>query len=128
MTSLKLIQNLYNTFQQRDFPAFRKLCAPNIEWVQNPGFPGGATYVGAEAIIDGVFKRNDALWRDFQFELESMNAAGDVVTVIGSYTGKNPSTGEPFRASVAHIYDVADDCVQRFRMFADTHILHQSLS
>ena len=128
MTPLVIIQNLYASFRERDYLTFRKLCSPDIEWVQNPGFPGGATYHGADAIIEGVFERNDALWDDFRFELESMHPAGEVVTVIGHYTGKNSTTNEPFRAPVAHIYDVADGTVQRFRMFADTHTLHQSLA
>ena len=128
MKPLKTIQNLYASFRERDYLTFRKLCSPNIEWVQNPGFPGGATYHGANAIIEGVFERNDALWDDFRFELESMHPAGEVVTVIGHYTGKNSTTNEPFRAPVTHIYDVADGTVQRFRMFADTHTLHQSLA
>jgi ketosteroid isomerase-like protein len=128
MTPLETIQKLYASFGERDFLAFRELCSPSIQWVQNPGFPGGTTYSGADAIIEGVFERNDTLWKDFHFEQESMHEAGDVVTVIGQYVGKNHTTDEPFRASVAHIYDVANGVVQRFRMFADTHTLHQSLS
>jgi ketosteroid isomerase-like protein len=128
MTSLEIIQKLYASFSERDFITFSNLCSPEIQWVQNPGFPGGSTYTGPDAIIEGVFKRNDALWDDFRFEIESMHEAGEVVTVIGHYTGKNTTTNKPFRASVAHIYDVADGTVQRFRMFADTHTLHQSLS
>jgi ketosteroid isomerase-like protein len=128
MTPLQTIQKLYASFGERDFHAFRELCSPTIQWIQNTGFPGGATYDGADAIIEGVFERNDALWKDFRFELESMHEAGNVVTVIGHYAGKNRSTEELFRASVAHIYDIADGAVQRFRMFADTHTLHQSLS
>ena len=128
MTPLETIQKLYAAFSERDFRAFRDLCSPTIQWIQNPGFPGGATYVGADAIIEGVFKRNDAMWQDFRFELESMHEAGDVVVVIGHYTGQSGTSEEPFRASVAHIYDIADGAVQRFRMFADTHTLHQSLS
>jgi hypothetical protein len=128
MKPLQTIQKLYASSGARDFRAFRELCSPTIQWIQNPGFPGGATYEGADAIIEGVFERNDALWKDFRFELESMHEAGDVVTVIGHYAGRNRTTEEPFRASVAHLYDVADGAVQRFRMFADTHTLHQSLT
>lgn len=128
MTPLEIIQNLYASFRERDYLTFRKLCSPHIQWIQNAGFPGGATYQGADAIIEGVFERNDALWDDFRFELESMHQAGEVVTVIGYYTGKNSTTKEPFHASVAHIYDVADGAIQRFRMFADTHTLHKSLA
>jgi ketosteroid isomerase-like protein len=73
MTALEIIQNLYTSFRERDYTTFRKLCSPDIQWVQSPGFPGGATYIGPEAIIEGVFKRNDTLWRDFRFELESMH-------------------------------------------------------
>ena len=128
MTSLEIIQKLYTSFSERDFRTFSTLCSANIQWIQNTGFPGGATYAGADAIIEGVFKRNDILWDDFRFEVESMHEADSVVTVIGYYTGKNSATKEPVRASVAHIYDVGDGVVQRFRMFADTHTLHQSLA
>ena len=61
--------------------------------MQNEGFPGGNTYRGPDAILDGVFKRNDSLWDDFHFEIESMHATEDVVTVIGHYTGKEGRRG-----------------------------------
>ena len=128
MTPLEVIQRLYTAFQHRDDTSFRKLCSPDIEWIQNEGFPGGDTYRGSDAIIDGVFNRNNTLWEDFRFEIESMHAAEDVVTVIGQYTGTSHVSKQPFHAAAVHIYNVDGNGVTKFRQFTDTHILHQFLA
>ena len=128
MSDLELIEQLYAAFGARDDDAFRKLCTPDIEWVQSPGFPGGKTYVGADAVISGVFKRNASLWDDFRFRIGSMHAADGHVFVLGHYTGTGPGNGQPLNAVVTHVYDIADGLVARFRMYADTHTIHQSLT
>jgi len=127
MSDLQLIEQLYEAFGARDDDTFRKLCTPDIEWVQSPGFPGGKTYAGADAVIGGVFERNASLWNDFHFRVGSMHAADGHVFVLGHYTGTGRDTGKPFSAVVAHVYDIADGLVARFRMYADTHTIRSSL-
>ena len=122
-----LIKALYQAFGEEGYATFRNLCTPDIEWVQNVGFPGGATYRGVDAIIAGVFQGNARRWEGFGVEISEILDAGTSVVVVGHYHGHHRESGRSFRAAVAHVYDLRDGRVCRFRMFADTKTLWDSL-
>lgn len=120
MTNLQVIQELYRAFREKDYDAFLDVCTSDIEWIQNDGFPGGATYRGADAVVEGVFKSNDKQWEMFSFRIERYLDAGDSVIVIGAYVARHRQSQKSLQAAAAHIYDLIDGKVCRFRMFADT--------
>jgi uncharacterized protein len=127
MTNLEIIQELYRAFREKDYDAFLHICDPDLEWIQNEGFPQGKTYQGAAAVIEGVFKSNDERWEKFSFHIDQSLEAGDSVIVIGAYIGHNRASNKPLHAAAVHIYDLTDDKVCRFRMFADTKIIWDSM-
>jgi ketosteroid isomerase-like protein len=45
VTNVATVQALYDAFAQRDTVAIRLLFDPQIEWVQNAGFPNGGRNV-----------------------------------------------------------------------------------
>ena len=120
MTNLETVQELYRSFREKDYDSFMNLCTPELEWIQNQGFPQGKIYRGAAAVIEGVFKSNDNRWEKFSFEIDSYLDAGDSVIVIGGYIGRNRQSQKSLQAAATHIYDLANGKVYRFRMFADT--------
>ncbi|KST65551.1 nuclear transport factor 2 family protein [Mastigocoleus testarum] len=120
MSNIEVIQELYRAFREKDYQAFLEICTEDIEWIQNKGFPGGATYQGASEVIEGVFKANDNNWENFAYHIEEFLDAGNSIVVIGSYTGRNRISGNSMSSAAAHIYDLRDGKVCRFRMFADT--------
>ena len=127
MTNLEVIRELYRAFREKDYDAFLHICTPDLEWLQNEGFPQGATYRGAEAVIEGVFKSNDARWEKFSFQIEQYLDAGDSVIVIGAYVGRHRESQKPLRASAAHVYELNCSKVCRFRMFADTKLIWDAM-
>lgn len=127
MTNLEIIQELYGAFREKDYEAFLHICTPDLEWIQNEGFPQGATYRGATSVVEGVFKSNDERWEKFSFRVDQYLDAGDSVIVIGAYVGCNRQTQKPLRAAAAHVYDLVDGKVCRFRMFADTKVIWNSM-
>jgi uncharacterized protein len=127
MTNLEVIQELYRAFREKDYNAFFNICAPDLEWIQNEGFPQGATYQGAEAVIEGVFKANDARWEKFSFQIEQYLDAGNSVIVIGAYVGQHRKSQKSLHASAAHVYDLVNGKVYRFRMFADTKRIWEAM-
>ena len=128
MNNIETIQELYRAFRDRDYEAFSRISAEDIEWVQNEGFPGGATHKGASEVIKGVFQANNNNWEDFSYQIEEFLDAGNTIIVTGCYTGRNRISGKLMSAAAAHIYDLRDGKVYRFRMFADTKIIWDAMS
>ncbi|MGK7950408.1 MAG: nuclear transport factor 2 family protein [Xenococcaceae cyanobacterium] len=128
MNNIEIIQELYRAFRDRDYEAFMGISAEDIEWIQNEGFPDGTTHKGTSEIIKGVFQANNNNWEDFAYQIEEFLDAGNTVIVTGRYTGRNRISGKLMSAAAAHIYDLRDGKVYRFRMFADTKIIWDAMS
>lgn len=126
MDNIETIQELYRAFREKDDEAFLSVCANDLEWIQNDGFPGGATYRGATEVIEGVFKANTNNWKDFAYRIDSFLDAGSSVIVTGRYTGKHRTSGKSMNAAAAHLYDLREGKVCRFQMFADTKTIWDS--
>ena len=126
-TNLELIRELYRAFREKDDDAFRAVAAPDIEWIQNRGFPNGAVRRGADAVIEGVFEGNRHEWEGFSYAIEEMLDAGSSVLVIGRYEGVHRRSRKAMKAAAAHLYDIKDGRVTRFRMFADTKTIWDAM-
>jgi len=127
MTNLEIVQELYRAFCEKNYDAFLNICTPDLEWIQNEGFPKGTTYQGAASVIEGVFKSNDDRWEKFSFHIDQYLDAGNSVVVIGAYVGRNRQSKKLLHAVATHIYDLVDGKVYRFRMFADTKTIWDSM-
>ncbi len=127
MTSIETIQALYGAYRSQDYDTFRALCTPDIAWIQSEGFPGGATWVGADAIIKGVFEGNTGRWEGFGFDIEQYLDAGSSVTVVGTYRGTHRISGRSFQAATVHLFELQEGRVSRFRQFTDTKVICDAL-
>jgi uncharacterized protein len=127
MTNIEIVQELYRSFSSKNYDAFRAICSPDLEWIQMQGFPGGATWHGPQAVIDGVFRGNDGRWEGFGFDIAQYLDAGSSVVVVGTYRGTHRISGRSFSASTVHICDIAEGRVIRFRQFTDTKLICDAL-
>ncbi|MEM1392854.1 MAG: nuclear transport factor 2 family protein [Cyanobacteria bacterium P01_H01_bin.150] len=128
MTNIKVIKEIYRTFQEKDYDAFKEICSPDLEWIQNPGFPNGSTDYGAEVVIENVFKSFNNNWESWKFEIEEYLDTANSVIVIGFYEGVGKRTRKSFRSNAAHVYDFVDGKVIKFRQFADTLVIWDSIA
>ena len=128
MNNIEVVKELYRAFREQDYDTFLCLSTEDIEWIQNEGFPSGATYQGASAVIEGVFKANNDKWSDFAYHIEEILDAGNSVIVIGKYSGRDRLSGKSMSAAAAHIYDLHDGKIARFRMFADTKSIWNAMA
>ena len=126
MTNLETIQHLYACFASKDYEGFVAICSPDITWVQNPGFPGGGTHHGGEAIVEKVFKGFSSEWDGWRFVIEEYLNAGATIVVVGYYEGTHRVSRKSFKAAAAHVYDVEQGLVSRFRQFTDTHVIQEA--
>lgn len=129
MNSIEIIENLYRASQSKDFDAFRALCSKDIEWIQCIGFPNGGHHYGADAVIKNVFKQFEKDWESFRFKADEMfeSREGSRVTVIGAYIGKHKLTHQGVTAATAHLFEIENRKVKKFRQFTDTAVIRAAL-
>lgn len=120
MSSLDVINALYESIAKKDWQRFKSLTDPKLEWIQNKGFPKGRHSRGAEEVLKNVFDVFSKDWETWSFDIEEYLDAGDNVIVLGAYQGRHKKTGKEFTAAAAHIFDLKDGRVRRFRQYTDT--------
>ncbi len=120
MTNVETVQRLYDAFASRDANTIRQLFAPDIEWIQNDGFPNGGRHVGADVVLNDVFARFRVDWTDWTAPVHQWLDAGETVVAIGEYRGTHRATGRSMTAAFAHVYDIRDGRIIQFRQFTDT--------
>jgi uncharacterized protein len=120
MNHLATVRRLYAAFDQHDGETVRGLFAPDIEWIQNEGFPGGGRYVGADAVLNNVLAKFRTEWTSWQAVVTEWMDAGHAIVALGEYRGTHRATGKSTVAAFAHVYEVRDGRITRFRQFTDT--------
>jgi ketosteroid isomerase-like protein len=63
--------------------------ADDIQWTEADGFPLAGTYVGPQAVLEGVFMRLGEIGDDFAVVPEQFIADGETVVALGSYGWKH---------------------------------------
>jgi uncharacterized protein len=120
MSNVEVVKRMYDAFGKRDREAILALLAPDVEWVQNAGFPEGGRHVGAEAVLDDVFAKFRRDWDVWEATVSEWLAAGGVVVAVGEYRGTCKATGRSMTAAFAGLYRVKGTQIVHFRQFADT--------
>ena len=120
MGNLEIVQRMYAAFADRDRATILELFHPQIEWVQNEGFPGGGRYVGAEAVLNDVFAKFRAEWSDWRAVVDDWLDAGDTIIALGQYRGTFRATGRSTTAAFAHVYRLGAGRIVRFQQYTDT--------
>lgn len=120
MSNVDVVKKMYEAFGRRDRDAILALFAPDIEWVQNEGFPGGGRHVGAEAVLKDVFAKFRQVWDVWQAPVSEWLDAGEVVVAVGEYRGTYKATGRSMTAAFAGLYRVRGGRIVQFRQFTDT--------
>lgn len=124
-TPLEIVKDVYNRFAEGDIDGFLALCADNIEWVVNG--PAHLEKCKAFKGRGGVQEFLDLLagWEFSSFVPREFIAAGQTVVVLGEETGTDKTAGVQFENRWAHIFDVQDGQIMRFREFLCHWIGHQ---
>ncbi|MBS0192364.1 MAG: nuclear transport factor 2 family protein [Planctomycetes bacterium] len=123
MQNLRLVQGLYEAFGARDRERILEIMHPEIEWIQNEGFPGGGLHKGAVHVLDDVLSQFRHDWDNWRARVTEWHDAGATVIAIGVYEGTYKATGKQLVAAFAHVYDIKDGRVVRFRQFTDTALI-----
>ena len=61
----EIVEGVYTNFALGEVPAVLGALAENIEWSEAEGFPLAGTYVGPQAVLEGVFQRLGEIGDEF---------------------------------------------------------------
>lgn len=120
MTNKEIIQGLYASFASGDVAAVTAAFADDITWTEADGFPLAGTYVGPQAVVEGVFMRLGDFSDNWGTAIDRFVADGDTVVADGKYTWNHKKSGEPCEARMAHVWTLADGKVIAFLQHVDT--------
>jgi ketosteroid isomerase-like protein len=120
--NVELVRRLYAAIECRDMTQVLEIWDPQVEWREAEGHPyaDGNPYLGPEQILEGVFSRLGGEWEGFTAHPQEYLDAGDVVVVLGRYTGTYKETGRVLDAQIAHVYRLRDGRVVAFQQYTDT--------
>lgn len=122
--NLSLVQSLYSAFASRDRERILAIFHPDIEWIQNDGFPGGGLHQGAVHVLDDILSQFRRDWDNWRARVTEWHDAGNTIIAIGVYESTNKATGKQLSAAFAHVYDVQDGRILRFRQHTDLSLIH----
>jgi ketosteroid isomerase-like protein len=126
--NLALIRRTYEGSSKENGANLMAVLSPDVEWTEAEGFPYADTYIGPEAILDGVFRRLATEWTDYRAEVHTYLADGDKVAAFGVYSGTWNATGKAMRANFAHLYDLRDGKIVRMTQYVDTVLVARVMS
>ena len=119
-TNKDIVEGVYASFVQGDVPSVLGAMADDIQWTEADGFPLAGTYVGPQAVLEGVFMRLGEIGDDYAVVPEQFVADGDTVVVLGHYAWKHKSSGEPAVVKMAHVLTLDGGKVVTFQQHVDT--------
>ena len=114
-----LVQQAYADFAAGDVPAFLAILDPHVTWIVAEGYPYAGTYVGPDAVVQGVIARIGAEWDDYAVVPDAFVAEGNRVVVLGDYSGTYKATGRSVEVPFAHVWQLMDGKVVSFRTYTD---------
>ncbi len=116
-TALEVVKDVYNRFAAGDTDGFLALCADNIEWVVNgpANLEKCKAFKGTSGVQQFLGLLSD--WEFGSFAPREFIIDGQTVVVLGEETGTDKNSGMRFENRWAHVFDVRDGQIVRFREF-----------
>jgi ketosteroid isomerase-like protein len=101
-------------------PAVLDTMADDTQWTEADGYLLAGTYVGPQAVVEGVFMRLGEIGNEFAVVPEHFVAEGDTVVALGNCTWKHKTSGVPASVKMVHVWTVDDGKAIAFQQHIDT--------
>ena len=121
-SNAEIVKDVYAAFEQGDVARVLAGFDAAIEWreAENFLYADRNPYIGAPAIVEGVFKRLGADVENFAIKRTAMTDGGETIVVEGRYNGRIRATGKPVDAQFAHVWTLQSGKITRFQQYTDT--------
>lgn len=127
-TNLEVIRRTYEGSSQDNGRNLLSVLSQDVEWTEAEGFPYAGTYVGIQAVTEGVFQRLATEWTGYRADVHTYLADGDRVAAFGVYSGTYNATGKTMTAPFAHLYQMRDCKIVRMTQYVDTVLVSRALA
>lgn len=124
-TNKEIVEAAYAGFAQGDIHSVLAAMDETIEWTEADGYVLAGTYVGPQAVVEGVFMRLGDVFDGFAIEMDQIIADGDTVVALGTCSWKHKTTGAPARVKLVHVWTVADGKLTTFQQHIDTVMVRE---
>ena len=120
--NVEIIESLYTAFEQGDLDTIVAIIDEDVIWIESEGIPYGGTFIGRDAVFEGVFAKIAEEWDNFTATVDAIFAAdGDRVVVQQRDGGTFKATGKSMEAPAVSIWTLNDEGrVVRFEQVIDT--------
>ncbi|MGH6822546.1 MAG: nuclear transport factor 2 family protein [Methylocella sp.] len=125
-TPVETIRSFYAALACGDAPAALELMSDDIDWVVMEGWPYKPEGRGPQKVAEAVFVPLQQEWTEFKLVPSEYLGDGETVVSIGRFLGVHGLTGKRLNAGYAHIWDVRDGRIARFRQYADTLVVDEA--
>jgi len=98
-------------------PVFLEAAHSDVEWREDPAWPGSATYRGVEQVRQVILDRMDTL--DFDQQTEDLIDVHDKVVVLVRWVGRGKASGAQGEISMAMVWTVREQAITRVEFFLD---------
>jgi len=98
-------------------PVFLDAAHPDVEWREDPAWPGSATYRGIEQVRQVILDRMGTL--DFDQQTEDLIDVDDNVVVLVRWAGRGKASGAQGELSMAMVWTVREQAITRIEFFLD---------
>ena len=117
-TNKQIIQGAYQAFAEGDVAKVLALMDDKIEWTEADGFPLHGTYVGPQAVVEGVFMRLGEIGDDHSHpdpvrRRRRHGGRGRYVLVETSFDGQTSTV------QMAHVWTLRDGRVISMQQHVD---------
>ena len=119
--NVAIIEDLYAAFAAGDLDTILAVIDEDVVWIESEGIPYGGTFIGRDAVFEGVFGKIAEEWDGFTATVdETFAAQGDRVIVRQRDGGTFKATGKSMEAPAISIWTLEDGRVVEFLQVIDT--------
>jgi ketosteroid isomerase-like protein len=98
-------------------PVFLEAAHPDVEWQEDPAWPGATSYRGAEQVRKVILDRMDTL--DFAQETDDLIGIDDKVVALVRWSVRGRASGADGEMALAIVWTVGEGAITRIEFFLD---------
>ena len=121
---IETVRNFYEAITAGDVSAMTSLMAPDIEWITVMDVH--ITGKGPEEVMQKAFLPLMQEWESFSPAPSEFLVAGSTVVSLGRFTCVHRATHKRADSAYAHVWDIKDGKIARFRQYIDTVAIEEA--